>query len=144
MTFNLLELRVRRGDVFLYFSDPGILSGGGHRTSHNRKISFPLLRSSPSLKRNALSSGAQPFVERNETVRYDPASPNHGHEIMIAVPPGHDMQVQMFRYPRARSCSYIPTDIKSLRLNDIFEQPLGIASQVKKLDFFAIGQLRKS
>ena len=51
------------------------------------------------------------------------------------------MQVQMFRHPCARSRSYIPADIEPLRLNDIFKQALGIARQIKKLDFLAIGQL---
>jgi len=54
------------------------------------------------------------------------------------------MQVQMFRHPCARSGSNIPTYVKALRLNDIFEEPLGIARQIKKLNLLAIGQLRKS
>ena len=54
------------------------------------------------------------------------------------------MQVQMFRHPGARRRANIPADVKTLRLNDFFEQPLGIARQVKQLDLLAIRQLRKS
>ena len=48
------------------------------------------------------------------------------------------MKVQMLRDARAGGGADVPTDIKSFSLNDLFEQTLGITSQIDYLDFFSL------
>ena len=82
----------------------------------------------------------QLFIKRVEGFREDARAGEHGHEIVVAFPPRHDVQMKVIGDPGAGALPEIQADVEALRLDRVTQQALGVFREFPQFQFFAVGQ----
>jgi hypothetical protein len=89
-----------------------------------------------SLIRNPTLSRDQFIVEPAQPFGEQTRAGQDRHEIRVATPTGHDVEMQVIGHSRAGALPEVQTDIETLRMHRFTQQHLSMRGQIPKLENF--------
>src|ERR1700746_284731 len=92
-------------------------------------------------ERGAAGCLAQLFVKRTQALWNNPGATCHCHEVMVAWPSWHDMEMQMRFHACSGRGTEIPSDVECFGLHYLPQQTLRINRKVDQFEFFCCQQL---